>query len=124
MRQSDLKSPKPNIPSALVDVALIDAMTCAAPGAVSVSWWHAKVAAGDAPQPVVRMPRFTRWSMSAVRDFWAQFAEQAKANTDPGDRMSVIAKRASAKAREPAAVAKAQATRKARIKARNSQAGE
>ncbi|MFL6626339.1 MAG: helix-turn-helix transcriptional regulator [Vitreoscilla sp.] len=59
------------IPSALQDVTLIDAKTCAAVGSMSVSWWHEEVRAGRAPQPVIRQPRFTRWRVVDVRAFWA-----------------------------------------------------
>lgn len=65
------------LPADLAAVALIDAKTCAAPGCMSVSWWHAEVAAGRAPQPAIRMPRCTRWRMADVVAFWATFAERA-----------------------------------------------
>jgi len=52
--------------------------------------------------------------MADVRDFWIALAERAA--TDP--RVTQRAKQASTKAREPAAVAKSQATRKARAAAR------
>ncbi len=42
---------------------------------MSVSWWHEKVASGEAPQPVIRAPRCTRWRVSDVADFWRRFAE-------------------------------------------------
>jgi len=102
----------------VADVALIAADTCAAIGEASVSWWHEEVRAGRAPKPAIQQPRFTRWRLADVRRFWAERAAHAAAGTAAGERMAARAKRASAKAREPAAVAKAQATRKARIAAR------
>lgn len=55
------------IPNALADVALIDRRTFAAAGAMSVSQLDELVRSGDAPQPVIRQPRFTRWRMADVR---------------------------------------------------------
>lgn len=104
------------LPADVADVALIAADTCAAIGDVSVSWWHEEVRAERAPRPAIKKPRFTRWRLADVRQFWADRA--AKADAQSGARMSELAKKASIKAREPAAVAKAQATRKARIAAR------
>lgn len=103
----------PAVPPALHDVALIDAPTCAASGGMSVSWWHEKVAKGDAPAPVVRLPRCTRWSLPAVRAFWVKFAEEAAADTQAAEHATARAKKASAAARAPSALAKAQATRAA-----------
>ena len=113
--------PKPAarpLPLDVADVALIAADTCAAIGDVSVSWWHEEVRTGRAPKPAIQQPRFTRWRLADVRRFWVE--RTACASTDPtaGARMAARAKKASIKAREPAAVAKAQATRKARIAAR------
>ena len=114
-------NPKPAarlLPADLADVALIAADTCAAIGDESVSWWHEEVRTGRAPKPVIQQPRFTRWRLADVRRFWAERAVQAATDTEAGERMAARAKKASIKAREPAAVAKAQATRKARIAAR------
>jgi hypothetical protein len=109
--------PKPTVrplPADVADVALIAADTCAAIGDVSVSWWHEEVRTDRAPKPVIQQPRFTRWRLADVRRFWAERATRSAADTGAGERMSARAKKASIKAREPAAVAKAQATRKAR----------
>lgn len=103
----------------VADVALAAADTCAAIGEMSVSWWHEEVRTGRAPKPVIQQPRCTRWRLADVRRFWADRAAQAADDTEAGDRMAANAKKASVKAREPAAVAKAQATRKARIAARD-----
>ena len=116
--KTDPKTAARQLPADVADVALIAADTCAAIGDVSVSWWHEEVRASRAPKPVIQQPRFTRWRLADVRRFWAERAARAAADTTPGERMAVRAKLASTKAREPAAVAKAQATRKARIAAR------
>ena len=110
-------APRP-LPADVADVALIAAATCAAVGDVSLSWWHEEVRAGRAPKPAIQQPRFTRWLLLDVRRFWAERAAYASTDTAAGARMAERAKKASMKAREPAAVAKAQATRKARIAAR------
>ena len=112
------KTDLPEVPAALAEVQLIDARTCAAAAGLSVSWWYDEVRAGHAPKPVIQQSRFTRWRLADVRRFWAERAARAAADTEAGERMAARAKMASAKAREPAAVAKAQATRKARIAAR------
>jgi hypothetical protein len=97
------------LPADLADVALIAADTCAAAGEVSVSWWHEEVRTDRAPKPVIQQPRFTRWRLVDVRRFWVERAAQLAANTEAGARMAAQAKAASVKA---------QATRKARIAAR------
>lgn len=112
------KTDLPAVRPALQDVSLIDAPACAAPGDMSVSWWHAEVAARRAPQPVVRMPRCTRWKLEDVRAFWIEFASMTAESIEVAELVTARAKQASAKAREPAAVAKAKATRKASITAR------
>ncbi|MFM2405180.1 MAG: hypothetical protein RL223_3060 [Pseudomonadota bacterium] len=67
-------SPAKVLPEALAAVALVDAKTAAAAGCMSVSWWHERVSAGEAPQPVMRSHRCTRWAATAVADFWRDFA--------------------------------------------------
>lgn len=78
----------PSIPNALIEVALIDARTCAATGGMGVSWWLQRVAAGEAPAPVIQQPRMTRWRLADVRAFWAAQAERpltsTRAVSDPG----------------------------------------
>lgn len=78
------------------DLALMDAAGCAAIGSVSRSWWKTEVAAGRAPQPVVRKVRMTRWSEADVRRFWAQFVADAKRDTGTSDATMARAKHASA----------------------------
>lgn len=106
------------LPADVADVALIAAHTCAAIGAVSVSWWHEQVRSGRAPKPAIQQPRLTRWRLSDATSFWTALAAHAQQDTAAGERMAAKAKQASIKAREPAAVAKAKATREARIAAR------
>ena len=106
------------IDAGIAAVALIAADKCAGIGDVSLSWWFEAVRTGVAPKPVIQQPRLTRWRCADVCRFWALRAADASADTAAGERMAARAKKASIKAREPAAVAKAQATRKARIAAR------
>ena len=86
----------PPIPTALAEVALVDAATCAAPGGVSVSWWLERVRTGQAPAPAVRMPRCTRWRLEDVREFWRRFADQSAG--DASAQMMETARKASAAA--------------------------
>ena len=65
------------MPAELAGVALIDAKMAAAAGAVSLSWWNQKVAAGVAPKPVHCAARHTRWLLSDVVAFWQKFADRA-----------------------------------------------
>lgn len=82
------------LPTALADVALIDAKKAAATGSMSVSWWNNEVAEGRAPQPVVRAQRCTRWRAADVAAFWRDFAEQA-VNVDAAARLKAQALKAS-----------------------------
>lgn len=107
-----------SFPAALADVALIDAPGIAAAACMSMSTWHELVRVGDAPQPAIRAPRHTRWRMADVRAWLAARAERGS-NSDAARSLVANARKASIKAREPAAVAKAQATKKARIAARD-----
>lgn len=100
-------TPQPSVhslPAELVEVALVDAKTCASTGGMRLSWWHGEVAAGRAPQPVIRRPRCTRWRLSDVRAFWAALAENSRENTEATDRLLVAAKKASQAARAKRAV--------------------
>jgi hypothetical protein len=89
------KTDLPQVPAALADAALIDGPTCAATGAVSLSWWHEEVRAGRAPQPAIRRPRCTRWRLADVARFWREFTERT---ADDGSVTQRAAK-ASAKAK-------------------------
>jgi predicted DNA-binding transcriptional regulator AlpA len=85
------------IPDQLQDVALVDVDTAAAVGGMKRSWWHAEVAAGRAPQPVIKQPRCTRWRLLDVRTFWAQRASNLDAAK--AEQVTAITKRASAAAK-------------------------
>jgi predicted DNA-binding transcriptional regulator AlpA len=65
-----------HIPSGLADVALIDARACAASASISVSSWYDVVRTGNAPQPVIRSPRCTRWRVADVRKWLSELAAQ------------------------------------------------
>ena len=85
------KTTLPQIPAALADVALLDAPTAAAVGGARTTWWYERVAAGEAPPPVIRQTRFTRWRASDVARFWSEFATR-------GTDERVIARAAAASA--------------------------
>lgn len=63
------------LPIFVEDVALINAGTCASIGSVSVSYWYSQVKSGRAPAPVRKGNRFTRWSLSQVKQYWASQAQ-------------------------------------------------
>lgn len=111
----------PTLPAALADIALIDGPTCAAARGVSISQWHELVRTHEAPQPAIRQPRYTRWRVCDIREHLISIASAPPSAAST--KVISSAKAASLKAREPAAVAKAQATRKARIAARSAAAG-
>jgi len=62
------------MPVELAAVALIDAVTCAVAGGMSVSWWYEEVRAGRAPAPAIQQVRCTRWRMAQVVQFWTERA--------------------------------------------------
>lgn len=82
-------------PADLLDVVLIDAAKCARIGDMSVSWWHAEVAAGRGPAPAIRRPRCTRWRAVDVRAFWERFADEAGPDSVAAAGVVALAKRAS-----------------------------
>ncbi len=82
-------------PDSLADIALIDAITCAAAGGMGASWWHDRVKSGDAPQPVIRQPRCTRWRLADVRAFWIARAEQSAGKDQTGELLTARATKAS-----------------------------
>lgn len=84
------------LPEALAGVALIDGPTSARGGQMSVSAWHDLVRSGVAPKPVIRRPRYTRWRLVDVVDFWQRFAAEGTVDA----RVVTAATKASAKARE------------------------
>jgi predicted DNA-binding transcriptional regulator AlpA len=87
------KSDLPPVPAALADVALIDGPTCAAAGGMSLSSWLELVRTGEAPQPAVRQPRFTRWRLQEIRTF---LVERASRGTDQSGAVIANARKASA----------------------------
>lgn len=96
LQSQKTQHPAQTLPAALADVALIDARTCAAAGGMGISWWHARVAAGEAPKPAIQQPRMTRWRLADVRAFWAQRAQAESA--EAGERLQAQAAQASAAA--------------------------
>lgn len=62
------------VPEALEDLALIDAKAITAAVCISASQWNALVSRGDAPQPVFRGPRCTRWRLAEVREWIAKLS--------------------------------------------------
>ena len=91
--------PSTALPAGLEAVALVDAHTCAAAGAMSLSWWHDEVRAGRAPAPAVRQPRCTRWRLADVSAFWLAFARKGENDTKTAAQVKAQATKASAAAR-------------------------
>jgi predicted DNA-binding transcriptional regulator AlpA len=87
------KTSLPPVPAVLADVAMIDGPTGAAAGGISLSSWHELVRLKEAPQPLIRRPRCTRWRVADVRTWLIERA----ANADEGcaASLTVKAKRAS-----------------------------
>lgn len=63
------KGALPQVHTALIDVALLDGRQCAAALSASYKDWLDRVARGDAPQPVIKQHRFTRWRAVDVREY-------------------------------------------------------
>jgi predicted DNA-binding transcriptional regulator AlpA len=82
------------IPIALHDVALIDGPTCAAAGGMSISQWSELVRTGNAPPPVIRQPRFTRWRLADIRAWLIERAEKG-GKGDAAARVTAQATKAS-----------------------------
>lgn len=70
------KTDLPPVPAALADVALIGAPPIAAAADMSVSSWLEMVRSGEAPQPVLRGNRCTRWRLADVRAWLIERAAQ------------------------------------------------
>jgi predicted DNA-binding transcriptional regulator AlpA len=83
------RRPVPALAPELADVALIDAPRIAAAACLSLSQWYAMVARGDAPQPVMRSVRCTRWRLSDIR---AWLADRAERGCDPQAARAVVMK--------------------------------
>jgi predicted DNA-binding transcriptional regulator AlpA len=69
------KSSLPPVPAVLADVALISGPECAAAAGMAVSGFLRAVQEGDAPSPVIRQPRFTRWRAADVREWIVKRSE-------------------------------------------------
>jgi hypothetical protein len=95
------------VPPSAATAALATADTCAAIGAVSVSYWHEAVRTGLAPRPVIQQTRFTRWRLVDAVQFWQDRATQGQADTASAQALTARATKASNKAREAAAITKA-----------------
>lgn len=95
---ADFRSVPSSLPANLAEVALINAKTCAAAGAMSVSWWHEAVRAGLAPAPAIQRPRCTRWRLADVSAFWTEYTRRAAADTDASAAVKSLAVRASSAA--------------------------
>ena len=70
---------RPAVPEALADVALVDGPTCAAAASISLSSWHERVRTGEAPAPVVRAVRCTRWRLAEVRRYLQELPQRQSA---------------------------------------------
>lgn len=97
--------PQTVLPPELACVALISGKKAAAAGDAGESWWNAKVAIGEAPQPVIRAPRFTRWRVTDVADFWRAYAEQDNATAAAKLKAQAVKASAAAKAKRAAQAA-------------------
>lgn len=101
-------SPDAHAPGAaysLADVALIDVAGITEAACISKSTWHDLVRRGEAPRPVLRAPRCTRWRVADVREWLRQRAERG---SDPEAEAAVLR---AAQAGTEAAQAKRRRTR-------------
>lgn len=79
----------------LEDVALIDGAAFAAAAGHSISTLHQKVRDGEAPAPVIRRPRFTRWRLADVRAYLQRCVEEGLQDEASGAALIATAKKAS-----------------------------
>ena len=93
-------------PPALADVALIDGPMAAAAACMALSSWHEAVRKGEAPAPVIRQPRCTRWRLADVRA-WLIGRAAGGGNAQASERVHALAAKAStaAKAKRKATAA-------------------
>jgi predicted DNA-binding transcriptional regulator AlpA len=82
------------IPDEARAVALVSKRVCCAMGDVGQSWWDERVASGEAPQPVIQAPRFTRWRLADVIAFWRDLAERG--DPEGAEKLTRHARKASA----------------------------
>lgn len=92
------KTNLPSIPLAIADVAMIDGPTAAAAASISISQWHELVRRRQAPQPVIRRSRCTRWRLADVRYWLVDLAEKGSDDVDAAALVTARARKASAKA--------------------------
>lgn len=78
-------------PAALAEVALISGATCAQAGDMALSKWLGLVASGDAPQPVIKQPRYTRWALADVRQWLVERARAGSMPQRPGSKNRGVA---------------------------------
>jgi predicted DNA-binding transcriptional regulator AlpA len=88
-KKPSARRPVPALAPELAEVALIDAPRIAAAACLSVSTWYTLVARGDAPQPVMRSVRCTRWRLSDIRTW---LTERAERGCDPQAARTVVMK--------------------------------
>lgn len=79
------------IPEALEDVALIDIRQICAAAGLRPSKWREMVAAGLAPQPAIRVPRFSRWHMADIRRWLAELPQRGLGAEPPPTRGAAAA---------------------------------
>lgn len=91
------KTDLPPVPAALADVALIDGPTAAASAGISTTTWQNLVRDGDAPAPVLRGNRCTRWRMADVRAWLIERAAQPLADSEVIERATRASRAAQAK---------------------------
>lgn len=104
------KAHLPPVLPALADVALIDGPAAASAGSISLSQWHDLVRRNEAPQPVVRQSRYTRWRLIDVRTWLVARSAQASSNAQSAESLKARATKASAAAKAKRAAATIVAT--------------
>lgn len=83
------------VPSALAEVALIDAKAVAAAAGISISTLHELVRQGLAPKGIRFGARCTRWRVSAVREWLEHRIAEAEADSRAEVVTTARAKKAS-----------------------------
>lgn len=73
------KTDLPPVHPALADYALIDGPQCAAAAGCSISEWRERVRTGEAPAPVMRTTRCTRWRIVDIKTYLEGIAQSAAA---------------------------------------------
>lgn len=91
---------RPPIPVGQDDVALVDARDVCAIGRFSVSYWHAEVRSGRAPQPLRFGPRCSRWRLFDIKVWLAARIEQATQDAQVATFVKERATKASAQAKQ------------------------